>query len=62
MFGKNPQLADGLAIIVLRIRDSGARERIIHDLCNIGERLGTLIYEVNTADRDPAPERRVSTK
>jgi hypothetical protein len=53
MFGKNAKLADGLAIILLRIRDAEARERIIHELCNIGEQVGTLSYEVNTADWDP---------
>ena len=39
------QLSDGLIIVVLRIRDTEARERIIHRLCNIGEQITPSIYE-----------------
>lgn len=48
-----PQLVDGLVIIVLRIRDVDAREQIEHHLCNIGEQITPTIYELNTADWDP---------
>jgi hypothetical protein len=51
--GFEPQLSDGLVIIVLRIRDAEAREQIVHRLCNIGEQVTPAIYELNTGDWDP---------
>lgn len=53
MFGSKPQLSDGLAVVVLRIRDIDVREQIVHRLCNIGEQITPSIYELNTADWDP---------
>lgn len=48
-----PQLVDGLVMIVLRIRDVDARVQIEHRLCDIGEQITRSIYELNTADWDP---------
>jgi hypothetical protein len=47
------QLADGLVIIVLRIRDVDVREQIINRLCETGDQITSLVYELNTADWDP---------
>jgi len=48
-----PNLVDGLIILVLRIRDVDAREQVVHRLCDIGDQVTPTIYELNTGDWDP---------
>ncbi len=47
-----PQLTDGLVVIVLRIRDIDVREQVIHHLCEIGDQITPTVYELNTGDWD----------